>query len=195
VRSQADRRALDVEDRERHTGYWPQCDHKGDNGLFAIHRGRASSSPANRPGTGRAANKLRRKDKASLIYRPDLGLLAGSVGGPCRVPGGRNLRKIPPSATIWRQNRTRALPSALAWLKGIPNIWGRCCGRVRSHFALSRQPRHDPQVQRWYGIRRGSGSVWGMARNARYAVSVDRCIFTLHPEKGRGPRSSESTRS
>src|ERR1039458_6719227 len=27
------------------------------------------------------------------------------------------------------------------------------------------------------------------------AVSVDRRIFTLHPEKGGGPRSSESTRS
>jgi hypothetical protein len=26
-----------------------------------------------------SANKLRRKDKTSLIYRPDLGLLAGSL--------------------------------------------------------------------------------------------------------------------
>jgi hypothetical protein len=59
--------------------------------------------------------------------------------------------------------------------------------KIRSQFALSRHARHEPQVQRWYGASRGSRAGSASARNARYAMGLDRCIFTLHLEKWCGP--------
>ena len=56
----------------------------------------------------------------------------------CGCPAGGICAKshhLPPSATIWRRNPIRGLPSALAWLKGISIYGGRRCGRVVSDNA------------------------------------------------------------
>ena len=41
---------------------------------------------------------------------------------------------------------------------------------------------------------RNSCETRNAVKSSVYAVSVDRRIFTLHPEKGCGPRSSENQR-
>jgi len=68
--------------------------------------------------------------------------------------------------------------------------------KIRSHFALSRNSRHEPPVKRRYGASRGSGAAWVAAREARYVLDSGRCIF--NPDLGMmsdAAAASERTRA